>query len=148
MAFVGLAVALLSLVLPWVSGGGPSITGLGLTDALGLRAFTPVNFLGLVVMAFLASVTLVARLGIFAILNAITAALVLVAHLVFVWVLYNSTGTLKPILSGLPAETSVSYGPYVAVIGFVLVIVGSVVAARSAEYLMPDRAEARLLDRG
>ena len=147
VAFVGLAIALLSLYLPWLSGGGQSLTGLVLPEVLGLREITPVNFLGLVGLSFLTAVTLVARLGIFAILNAVTAALVLIAHLVFVWVLYGSTGTADPILSGLSAEASVAYGPYVSVVGFVLVIVGSVAAAMSAEYLLPDRAEARPRDR-
>ena len=63
------------------------------------------------------------------------------------WVLYGSTGTADPILSGLSAEASVAYGPYVAIVGFVLVIVGSAAAAVSAEYLLPDRAEARHRDR-
>ncbi|MEH6623301.1 hypothetical protein [Dietzia maris] len=147
VAFVGLAIALLSLYLPWVTGGGQSLSGLVLPEVLGLREITPVNFLGLVALSFLTVVTLVARLGIFAILNAVTAGLVLIAHLAFMWVLYGSTGTADPILSGLSAEASVAYGPYVAIVGFVLVIVGSAAAAVSAEYLLPDRAEARHRDR-
>lgn len=148
LAFAGLLIALASLYLPWVSGGGQSYSGLALPELLDLRAITPVNFLGLIGMSFFASVTLVARLGIFAILNAVTATLVLIAHVAFVWVLYGSTGTADPILAGLPAEVSVSYGPYVAVVGFVLVILGSIEAARTADYLLPDRAEARMGDRG
>ncbi|HMT50490.1 hypothetical protein [Dietzia sp. UBA5065] len=148
VALAGLAIALISLYLPWVSGGGQSITGISLPDVLGLRAITPVNFLGLVGLSVLAVVTLLSRLGIFAILNAVTATLVLVAHLGFVWVLYGSTGTSEPTLTGLSPEMAVTYGPYVAVIGFVLVIAGSVAAAMSAEYLLPDRAEGRLLARG
>lgn len=146
VAFVGLAVALLSLYLPWVSGGGQTLSGLVLPEVLGLREITPVNFLGLVGLSFLTAVTLVARLGIFAILNAVTAALVLIAHLAFMWVLYGSTGTADPILSGLSVEASVAYGPYVAVVGFLLVIVGSAVAAKNAEYMLPDRAQARRRD--
>ncbi|MDX2357025.1 hypothetical protein [Dietzia sp. PP-33] len=144
-AFVGLALALVSLYLPWLAteaGGG--ITGLGLTEVLDLRAMAPVNFIGLVVLSFLASVTLFTRLGFFALANAILAAVVLTAHLAFIWVLIGSTGTSDPLLSGLPSGTSVTYGPYLAAVGFVLVIAGSAWQARSAEYLLPDRAEARL----
>jgi len=146
LAFVGLAIGMLSLYLPWVSGGGRSLSGLELPEVLGLREITPVNFLGLVGLLFLTAVMLVARLGIFAILNAATAVLVLVAHLGFVYVLYGSTGTSDPILSGLPLDSAVTYGPYVAVVGFVLVIVGSAIAAMTADYLLPDRAEGRLRD--
>lgn len=147
VAFAGLALALVSLFVPWLSGAGQGISGLGLTETLDLRAMAPLNFLGLLVLGFLTSVTLFTRLGIFAILNAVTATLVLVAHLGFVWVLVGSTGTAEPILAGLPAEMSITYGPFLAAVGFVLVIVGSAIAAMSAEYLMPDRAEARLLNR-
>ncbi|MEB8327649.1 hypothetical protein NGF75_16895 [Dietzia kunjamensis] len=147
VAFAGLAIALLSLYLPWVAGGGESFSGLVLPEVLGLREITPVNFLGLVGLSFLSAVVLVSRLGIFAILNAVTASLVLIAHLAFVYVLYGSTGTADPILSGLPMEMTVTYGPYVAVVGFLMVIAGSAVAATSAEYMLPDRAEARMRDR-
>lgn len=145
IAFVGLALALLSLYLPWVAtenGGG--ITGLGLTEILDLRAMAPVNFLGLIVLSVLTSVTLFTRLGFFALANAIVAAVVLGAHLAFVWVLIGSTNTSDPVLSGLPTGAAVTYGPFIAAIGFVLVVAGSAWAAKSAEYLLPDRAEARL----
>lgn len=116
-------------------------------EVLDLRSVTPVNFLGLIVLSFLAVVTLVSRLGLFAILNAASGTLVLIVHLIFVWMLYSSIGASDPLLDGMPAGVSVSYGPYVAALGFLLVIVGSVIAARSAEYLLPDRAEGRLLNR-
>lgn len=145
IAFAGLAIALLSLFVPWLSGAGRSITGIGITEVLDLRAMLPLNFLGLIVLSFLASVMLFARLGIFAIMNAITATAVLAAHLTFVWVLMNSTGASDPLLSGLPAGVSVTYGPFLAALGFVMVIVGSVLASRAAEYLLPDRPEGRRL---
>lgn len=145
IAFGGLAIALLSLFVPWLSGGGRSITGIGITEILDLRAMLPLNFLGLIVLSFLASVMLFTRLGIFAILNAVTATAVLAAHLTFVWVLMNSTGASDPLWSGLPAGTSVTYGPYLAALGFVMVIAGSVLSTRAAEYLLPDRPEGRLL---
>lgn len=147
LAFVGLALAMLSLFLPWLAGEGQQITGLGVTETLDLKAMAPLNFLGLLVLAFLTSVTLFTRLGIFAILNALAASAVLIAHLTFVWVLINSAGSSSPVLSGLPDGVSISYGPFLAAIGFLLMIIGSVFAARSAEYLLPDRAEARLLNR-
>ena len=50
VAFAGLVIALISLYLPWVSGGGGSVTGAALPKVLGLREITPVNFLGLVVL--------------------------------------------------------------------------------------------------
>ncbi|MFN3338304.1 MAG: hypothetical protein ACK40Z_01270 [Dietzia sp.] len=146
IAFVGLALALLSLYLPWLStetGGG--ITALDLTEILDLRTMAPLNFLGLLVLSVLVAVTLFTRLGFFAAANAVLATLVLIAHLIFVWVLFNSTDTSDPMLAGLPDGTSVTYGPFVAAIGFLLVIAGSALAAKSAEYLLPDRAEARLL---
>lgn len=105
----------------------------------------PLNFLGLIVLAFLGTVMLLTRLGIFAILNAVVATAVLAAHLTFIWVLMNSTGASDPLLAGLPSGTSVAYAPFIAALGFVMVIAGSVVVARSADYLMPDRPEGRLL---
>ncbi|EYT62367.1 hypothetical protein H483_0110875 [Dietzia sp. UCD-THP] len=145
IAVAGLALALLSLYLPWLStatGGG--ITALDLTEVLDLRAMAPLNFLGLLVLLVLVAVTVFTRLGFFAAANAVLATLVLIAHLIFVWVLFNSTDTADPMLAGLPDGTSVTYGPFVAAVGFILVIAGSVLAAKSAEYLLPDRAEARM----
>ena len=145
VAFAGLAVALLSLYLPWLSGGGSPVTAIALTDVLDLRAMMPINFLGLIALCALTSITLVTRLGVFALLNAAVATLVLVAHCAFVWVLIGSTGASDPLISGLPAGTSVSYGPYISALGFLLVIAGSVWAARAAEYQWPDRAEGHAL---
>ncbi|MGF0226567.1 hypothetical protein ACQR3Q_12425 [Dietzia natronolimnaea] len=145
IAVAGLALALLSLYLPWLSTGtGGGISALDLTEILDLRAMAPLNFLGLLVLSVLVAVTLFTRLGFFAAANAVLASLVLIAHLIFVWVLFNSTDTSDPMLAGLPDGTSVTYGPFVAAIGFVLVIAGSALAAKSAEYLLPDRAEARM----
>lgn len=79
-----MAIALLSLGLPWVSGGGESFSGLALPEVRGLRETTPVNFLGLVVLSLLSAVVLVSRLGIVAIFNGVTAVLVLITHLAFV----------------------------------------------------------------
>lgn len=146
VAFAGLAIALLSLYLPWLSGaGGTSVTAIGLTEVLDLRAMMPINFLGLIALSALAAITLVTRLGIFALLNAAVATIVLIAHLAFVVVLIGSTGSSDPLIAGLPAGTSVTFGPYISVLGFVLVIAGSVWAAKSAEYRMPDRAEGHAL---
>lgn len=147
LAFLGLAIALISLFVPWISGQGQQITGLGVTEVLDLRSMAPLNFLGLVVLGFLTSVTLFTRLGIFAIANALVASAVLVAHLTFTWVLFSSTDPANAVISGLPSGVSVTYGPFLAAAGFLVMIIGSVWAAKSAEYLLPDRAEARLRDR-
>lgn len=89
-------------------------------------------------MSFLVVVTTVTRLGAFAYASAIVALAVLAAHLAFVWTLGSSTGGADPILAGLPSDASVTFGPYVAALGFVLVAAGSVWAARAADYLFPD----------
>lgn len=146
VAFAGLAVALLSLYLPWLSGsGGASVTAIDLTEVLDLRAMMPINFLGLIVLSALAAITLATHLGVFALLNAAVATLVLAAHCAFVWVLIGSTGSSDPLIAGLPAGTSVTYGPYVSALGFLLVIAGSLWVAKSAEYQLPDRAEGHAL---
>ena len=146
VAFAGLAVALLSLYLPWLSGTGvSSVTAIGLTEVLDLRAMMPLNFIGLIALAALTSITLVTRLGVFALLNAAVASLVLVAHCAFIAVLIASNGATDPLIAGLPAGASVAYGPYVSALGFLLVIAGSVWVARSADYRMPDRAEGHAL---
>ena len=146
VAFAGLALALLSLYLPWLSGtGGSSVTAIGLTEVLDLRAMMPLNFIGLIALAALTSITLVTRLGVFALLNAAVASLVLVAHCAFIAVLIASNGAADPLIAGLPAGASVTYGPYVSALGFLLVIAGSVWVARSAEYRMPDRPEGHAL---
>lgn len=146
VALAGLGIALLSLYLPWMTGGsGPTITAIDLTEVLDLRAMMPINFLGLVVLCALVAITLVTRLGVFAVLSAAITVLVLLAHVAFVWVLIGSTNTSEPLISGLPAGSSVSYGPYISAVGFIVVIAGSVWAAKSAEYQMPDRPEGHLL---
>lgn len=42
---------------------------------------------------------------------------------------------------------TISYGLYVAVVGFLLVMAGSAVAATTAECMLPRRARARIGDR-
>ena len=100
-------------------------------------------FLGLVILLFLVAVTAATRLGAFAIAGAVVGGIVLLAHLAFMWTLVSSTGTGDPLLSGLPSGAAISYGPFLAALGFIMVTFGSAWAARAADYLLPDRAEAR-----
>ena len=139
IAGVGLLLALASLYLPWLTtGNGRSISALGITEIIDVRSIAPVLFLGLVLLLFLVAVTALTRLGGFAAAAAVVALLVLAGHLAFVWTLYVSTGTPDPALSGLPPDASVTFGPYVAALGFVMVAAGSVWAAKAAEYVLPD----------
>ena len=139
IAVAGLALALVSLYLPWLrTDGGDQITALGITEIIDVRSVAPVLFLGLVVLLFLVGVTAVTRLGAFAAAGAVVSLVVLAAHLAFVWTLMSSTGSDEPTLSGLPTGASVTFGPWVAALGFVLVAAGSAWAARSAEYVFPD----------
>ncbi|AVM65858.1 MULTISPECIES: hypothetical protein [Dietzia] len=139
IAVVGLALALVSLYLPWLrTDGGDQITALGITEIIDVRSVAPVLFLGLVVLLFLVGVTAVTRLGAFAAAGAVVSLVVLAAHLAFVWTLMSSTGNDEPTLSGLPTGASVTFGPWVAALGFVLVAAGSAWAARAADYVFPD----------
>ncbi|EYT62368.1 hypothetical protein H483_0110880 [Dietzia sp. UCD-THP] len=133
-AFAGLAVSLLSLFLPWLSAGGERISGLGITEIIDVRSVAPVLFLGLIVLALLVTVTALTRLGAFAVAAAVMAVGVLAGHLAFVWTLILSTGSTTRALSGLPANATVTFGPYVAASGFVVVAAASAWAARSARY--------------
>ena len=143
-AAIGLALALLSLYLPWLTtSGGSQITGLGITDILDVRSVAPILFLGLVVLLFLVAVTAATRLGVFAMAGAVVGGIILLAHLAFMWTLVSSTGTGEPLLSGLPSGAAMAYGPFVAAFGFLLVTGGSAWAARSAEYVLPDLESAR-----
>lgn len=143
-AAVGLALALLSLYLPWLStSGGSQITALGITEIIDVRSVAPVLFLGLVVLLFLVAVTAATRLGAFAMAGALVGGIILLAHLAFMWTLVSSTGAGEPLLSGLPSGAAMSYGPFVAAFGFLLVTGGSAWAARSAEYVFPDVESAR-----
>lgn len=143
-AAIGLALALLSLYLPWLTtGGGERITALGITEIIDVRSVAPVLFLGLIVLLFLVAVTAATRLGAFAISSAVIGGIVLLSHLAFMWTLYSSTGADEPMLSGLPTGAAISYGPFLAALGFVLVTAGSAWAARSAEYVFPDVKSAR-----
>ncbi|MFN3600688.1 MAG: hypothetical protein ACK4UY_04775 [Dietzia sp.] len=140
VAVTGLALALLSLYLPWLStGGGERISALGITEIIDVRSVAPVLFLGLLVLSFLVAVTALTRLGAFAIAAAVVAVGVLAGHLAFVWTLILSTGVTEPALSGLPSTATVTFGPYVAALGFVMVAAGSAWAARSARYARPTR---------
>lgn len=140
----GLALALLSLYLPWLSSAtGEGITALGIAEIIDVRSVAPVLFLGLVVLLFLVGVTAATRLGAFAASAAVVAFGALVAHLTFVWILLSSTGASEPMLAGLPTGTTVTFGPYLAALGFILVTAGSAWAAHSAEYILPDIESAR-----
>lgn len=144
IAVGGLAVALLSLYLPWLTtGSGRNISALGITEIIDVRSIAPVLFLGLLVMLFLVGVTAATRLGAFAASAALVALGGLVAHLTFVWILISSTGSSEPLLSGLPTGAGVTFGPYLAALGFILVTAGSAWAAYSAEYVLPDIESAR-----
>lgn len=142
-AAVGLALAMASLYLPWLTARGDHITALGITEIIDVRSVAPVLFLGLVVLIFLVIVTAATRLGAFAIAGAVTGGIVLLAHLAFMWTLVSSTGSGQPLLSGLPTGAAISYGPFIAALGFILVTGGSAWAARSAEYALPDLKSAR-----
>lgn len=139
IAVVGLGLALLSLYLPWLSTDEGRISALGITEIIDVRSVAPVLFLGLVVLAFLVVVTAFTRLGAFAAAAAVISLGVLAGHLAFTWTLVSSTGTPSdPALSGLPSDAAVTYGPYLAALGFLMVSAGSAWAARSAEYVLPD----------
>lgn len=143
-ALLGLGLALLSLYLPWLAtSGGEQITALGITEIIDVRSVAPVLFLGLVVLSFLVSVAAMSRLGAFAAAAGVVALGMLTAHLAFVWTLIASTGSSTPPLSGLPADAGVTYGPYVAALGFVLVAAGSAWTAWSAQYVLPDLRSGR-----
>lgn len=147
-AAIGLALALLSLYLPWLTtGSGERITALGITEIIDVRSVAPVLFLGLIILLFLVAVTAATRLGAFAIAGAVVGAIVLLAHLAFMWTLVSSTGSGDPMLSGLPSGAAISYGPFLAALGFIMVTVGSAWAARAADYVIPDVASARPHDR-
>lgn len=138
VALAGLALALLSLYLPWLSTGGGQITALGITEIIDVRSVAPVLFLGLLILAFLVVITAFTRLGAFAAAAAVISLGVLAGHLTFAWTLISSTGTAgDPLLTGLPADATVTYGPYLAAFGFLMVAAGSAWAARSAEYVSP-----------
>lgn len=136
VTFSGLALALLSLYLPWLATSGDErISALGITQIIDVRSVAPVLFLGLLVLTVLVTVTALTRLGAFAVAAAVVAIGVLAGHLALVWTLILSTGPEEPALSGLPANATVTIGPYVAAFGFVMVTAGSAWAARSARYV-------------
>lgn len=145
-SMLGLALALLSLYLPWLatdSAPGGSLTAMEITDTIDVRSIAPVLFIGLVAVTLLVSVAALTRRGAAAAAAAAVALVVLVAHLAFVVVLHTSVGAADPTLSGLPADATVTYGPYVAALGFVLAVAGSAWAALSAQDRLPDTREHR-----
>lgn len=138
IATAGLALALVSLYLPWLGSDSGSFTALEITTVIDVRSIAPVLFLGLVVMMVLVVVSLTTRLGAAATAAAIVSGVGLLAHLAFMWILYDSAGTADPTLAGLPAGASVSWGPYIAAIGFLVATGGSAWAARSATFHASD----------
>lgn len=143
-AALGLALALLSLYLPWLTTGrGEPISALGITEIIDVRSVAPVLFLGLLTLLFLVAVTAATRLGGFAIAGAVVGGIILLAHLAFMWTLVSSTGSGDPMLSGLPSGAAISFGPFLAALGFILVTLGCAWTARSADYVFPDMASGR-----
>ena len=138
VATAGLALALISLYLPWLHADSGSFTALDITSVIDVRSVAPVLFLGLVVMMLLVAVSLVTRLGAAATAAAAVSAVGLIAHVAFMWILYDSAGTADPTLAGLPAGAGVSWGPYVAALGFLEATLGSAWAAKSATIHLSD----------
>lgn len=133
-----LAIALLSLYLPWLNTGrGDRITALGITDLIDVRSVAPVLLLGLVGLLLLVVATAATRYGAFALAAAVIALGILTGHLAFVWILFASTGGSEPMVSGLPVDASVTFGPFVATLGFVMVVAVTAWAAHTAEYAHP-----------
>lgn len=135
VSLAGLALALLSLYLPWLASGsapGGALSAIGITDTIDVRSIAPVLFLGLVAVTALVVATAVTRLGVVAAAASAIALVALAAHVAFVLILYTSTGAADPTLSGLPSDATVTYGPYVAALGFALTAAGSAWAAASA----------------
>lgn len=136
LALGGLALALASLFLPWLTTGTAatgSLTAMEITQTIDVRSVAPILFIGLVVIALLVTVTALTRLGILATAAAAVSLVVLASHVAFVAVLHTSAGSPDPTLSGLPADASVAHGPYVAGLGFLLALAGATWAALSAE---------------
>lgn len=136
VGIAGLAIALLSIYLPWLNTGrGDRISALGITDLIDVRSVAPVLFLGLVGLFLLVVTAAVTRLGAFALAAAVVASGILTGHLAFVWILIASTGASEPMVSGLPSDASVTFGPWVAALGFVMVAVASARSALASEYV-------------
>lgn len=136
LALGGLALALASLFLPWLTTGTAatgSLTAMEITQTIDVRSVAPILFIGLVVIALLVTVTALTRLGILATAAAAVSLVVLASHVAFVAILHTSSGSPDPTLSGLPADASVAHGPYVAGLGFLLPLAGATWAALSAE---------------
>lgn len=138
LATAGLALALVSLYLPWLDTGTGTLSALGITEVIDVRSVAPVLFLGLLAILLLIVITLVTRYGAVAVAATVVAAAVLLAHVAFLWALYTSVGSGDATLAGLPAAASVTWGPYVAAVGLLLATAGSAWAARSARHVGPD----------
>lgn len=138
VAVSGLALALISLYLPWLSTGSGSLTAIGITEVVDVRSVAPILFLGLVVVLVLVAASLISRLGALALAAAAVSLVALLAHFAFMWTLYTSVGTADPTLAGLPTDAAVSWGPYVAALGFLVTAAGSAWAARSATFHVSD----------
>lgn len=139
LALVGVAVALLSLFLPWLADADRTFSPMELSEIIEIKGIAPLLFFGLGGVTLWVVLSLMTRLGVFAILAAVASGIVLVAHVVLIVVLFVSLGQDEPLLSGLPMGTSVTYGVFIAALGLALAVGGSVWAVTVAEHRMPDR---------
>lgn len=139
IALIGVAVALSSLFLPWLADADRTFSPMELSEIIDIRGVAPLLFFGLGGVTLWVVLSLMTRLGVFAILGAVASGIVLVAHVVLIVVLFVSVGQGEPLLSGLPTGTSVTYGVFIAALGLALAVVGSVWAVTVAEHRMPDR---------
>lgn len=137
-ATAGLALAMLSLYLPWLGTDTGSLSAIGITEVIDVRSVVPLLFFGLVMVLVLVAASLITRLGALAAAASATSVVVLLAHIALMWTLYASVGTTDPTLSGLPASATVSWGPYVAAVGFLIAVAGSAWAARAADFHVSD----------
>ena len=137
IAFAGLAIALLSLYLPWLDTGSETLSAIGITGVIDVRSVAPVLFLGLLAIGVLSVISLVTRFGAVAVGTTVVAAVVFLSHLAFMWALYTSVGAGDATLAGLPIAT-VTWGPYLAAVGLFMAVVGSAWAARSAAHTDPE----------
>lgn len=138
IAVAGLALALISLYLPWLGTDSGPLSAIGITEVVDVRSIAPLLFLGLVMILFFVACALITRLGAIATAASVVSVMVFLAHLAFMWTLYTSVGTADPTLAGLPAGAAVSWGPFVAAVGFLLAAGGSAWAARSAGVRVRD----------
>lgn len=138
VSVAGLALALISLFLPWLSTGAGDLSAIEITEVIDVRSIAPVLFLGLVVVMLLVATSLITRLGAVASAATVVSVVILLAHLAFMWTLYSSVGTAEPTLAGLPDGASVTWGTFVAALGFLVAAAGSAWAAKSADFHVSD----------